>query len=246
MFEPWDVSITADSSLKPLKAFCVWAVFPAGAIFYLGLDRAAHVTAAVNLTLICLLFCRVQRGSSRCTGEAHPSRRSGFLAWKRRFKGSLSRGRRTQGGLDAACMPHESPSTSGNSSHGSYLMVPGRYQTRRREKYRFSVILTHTLSICGCLIGLLSLYQCTGSGLKSIHRQLFCRSTGNSGYDQSPSMRVRPQWAHRETRTGQTQALTWQRDRKTYKKHQFYLRMSFFRPTRSTPLELRHHFTTGL
>lgn len=63
----WDY--TADSALKPLKAFCVWVVFMTGAIFHLGLDRATRVTVAVNLTLICLRFvwC-VQRGRSSRSG----------------------------------------------------------------------------------------------------------------------------------------------------------------------------------
>lgn len=68
---------TADSALKPLKAFCLWVVFMTGTIFHLGLDRAARVTVAVNLALICLLFvwC-VQRG--RCS-------RSDFSPQKRHF-----------------------------------------------------------------------------------------------------------------------------------------------------------------
>lgn len=58
---------TADSALKPLQAFCLWVVFMTGSIFHLGLDRAARVTVAVNLTLICLLFvwCVQGRRSSR-------------------------------------------------------------------------------------------------------------------------------------------------------------------------------------
>lgn len=68
---------TADSTLKPLNAFCLWVVFMTGAIFHLSLDRAARMAVAVNLTLICLLFIwGVQRG--RCS-------RSDFSPSKRHF-----------------------------------------------------------------------------------------------------------------------------------------------------------------
>lgn len=46
-------------------------VFTAGAIFYLGLDRAALVTVAVNLTLICLLLSVVFRGEARAARVKH-------------------------------------------------------------------------------------------------------------------------------------------------------------------------------
>lgn len=68
---------TADSGLKPLKAFCLWILFMTGTIFHLCLDGAARVTVAANLTLICLLFVScVQKGRSS---------RSDFSLWKRHF-----------------------------------------------------------------------------------------------------------------------------------------------------------------